>query len=280
MATTLPRDRKLAAYRSTSASGLCASTRNSSAGKVLAFGEVVVTPHSASPRFCEQLRRRYHRVRLKHNVPGSRPYFGTRASRCSGGALAPALCNAPMAQALPTVGQGKSATLEVETARSNDRIHHANCGLCCGRNTLLASVFAVVFRLALFVRWREGPAVFELAGKYHERRTDDRCACHYSERRLECVLALLWREPPWHVGGARRLAAPRDTAPFDVGCSIDARFLGEGQRPPAVTRLVSFDVFRRVRNFYASVRLAGASLPSRLPQSAAVLLGFVEWPLR
>ncbi len=38
---TQPRTRKCAAYRSASISGVCAFTRNSSAGNFLAFGEVV-----------------------------------------------------------------------------------------------------------------------------------------------------------------------------------------------------------------------------------------------
>src|ERR1700737_3057673 len=59
MAITLPRVRKSAAYRSRSASGVCAFTRSSSAGNFLAFGEVVMPPCSAPPAL-PLFGRRYH----------------------------------------------------------------------------------------------------------------------------------------------------------------------------------------------------------------------------
>src|SRR5271154_3400956 len=52
---TQPRTRKCAAYRSASASGACALTRNSSAGNFLAFGEIVMLPHAAVRPRCHYL---------------------------------------------------------------------------------------------------------------------------------------------------------------------------------------------------------------------------------
>src|SRR5439155_11578782 len=61
IAITLPRERKSAAYRSTSASGLIGLTRSSSAGNFLAFGEDV------PPVFG----RRYHTTRNWCNITSS-----------------------------------------------------------------------------------------------------------------------------------------------------------------------------------------------------------------
>src|SRR5216683_587430 len=90
MAITLPRERKSAAYRSTSASGLIGLTRSSSAGNFLAFGEDVPPPYSA-PFALPVFGRRYHTPSRPRNKSLRRGFLNVvrpgpkKANRCSDG---------------------------------------------------------------------------------------------------------------------------------------------------------------------------------------------------